>query len=408
VGLSREFNKFWLGQTVSMLGNQFTLLALPIAAAVTLHATALEMGLLGALRFAPGILLGFPSGVWLDRTRRKPVMVASQAVSAAVLATIPAAAFLHVLSIGQLYVVAFLAGAAATLQTIALTAFVPSVAGRDRLVEANTRIQSSLTVANLLGPGLAGAAVQALTAPLAIVFDAASFAVGSVTSAWTHVEEHLPALPRSRPVAEAMEGQAWLWRQPLVRDITLTILINNGGGNITFAVFVLYFVARVGLTPTQIGLVFAISGLSSLIGARLSRPLVERGWLGPVMAGGAALVVLGQSGTLIAAYAPPSAAFAILIGFGALLGCALMVYNVNQQSIRQAVTPDRLLGRVQSGTYVLVAVAQVSGSLLGGAIGQSAGLRAAIAVGVAVTLTSALPSIFSPLRSLRAVPAPAF
>src|SRR5713101_5439901 len=123
------------------------------------------------------------------------------------------------------------------------------------------------------------------------------------------------------------------------------------------------------------------------------------------MAVGAGLVVLGQSGTLIAAYAPRQEAFAILIAFSALLGCALMLYNVNQQSIRQAVTPDRLLGRVQSGVYVLVALASVVGSLLGGAIGQSVGLRAALAVGVALNLASALPSVFSPLRKLRSVPA---
>src|SRR5215471_13179961 len=144
-----------------MLGNQFTLLALPIAAAVTLHATAAEMGILGAMRFAPGILFGLPAGVWLDRTPRIPVMVWSQVVSAVALASIPLAAVLHVLTIGQLFAVAFVAGAAATLQGIALPTIVPSLAGRDRLVQANTRIQSSLTVSTLVGPGLAGAAVQA-------------------------------------------------------------------------------------------------------------------------------------------------------------------------------------------------------------------------------------------------------
>lgn len=403
-GLSREFVKFWLGQSVSMLGNQFTQLALPIAAAVTLHASSLDMGLLGAMRFAPAILVGFPAGVWLDRTRRKPALVISQAMSAAALATIPAAALLNLLSIEQLYVVAFLAGVAATVQSIAQNAFLPTVAGRERLVEANSRMQASLTVATLLGPGAAGAAVQALTAPIAIVFDAASFVVGSLTSAWTHAVESVPAPSGRRPLAEAVEGQTWLWRQPLVRAITLTILINNGGGNISFAVFILYFVTQVGLTPAQIGLIFAVSGLSSLVGARISRPLVGRGWLGPVMAVGAGLVVLGQSGTLIAAYAPRQYAFAILMAFSVVVGFSLMVYNVNQQSIRQAVTPDRMLGRVQSGVFVLVAAAQVVGSLLGGAIGQVAGLRTAIAVGVVITLSSALPSIFSPLRTLRGVP----
>jgi MFS family permease len=364
------------------------------------------MGFLGAMRFTPAILVGLPAGVWLDRTRRKPILVASQAVNAVALATIPAAGILHVLTISQLYAVAFLAGGAATFQGIAQTAVIPTIVGRDRLVEANSRIQSSLTVASLIGPGLAGAAVQVLTAPVAIAVEAVSYLVGSLTSAWTRVEEAVPLASGRRPVAEAKEGQVWLWRQPLVRAITLTIVLNNGGGNVTFAVYVLYFVTQVGITPTQLGLIFAISGVSSLLGARLSRPLVARGWLGPVMAAGAGLVVLGQSGTLIAAFAPRQDAFAILIGFSAVLGCALMVYNVNQQSIRQAVTPDRLLGRVQSGTFVLLAIAQVAGSLLGGAIGQLAGLRTAIAVGVLITLTSALPSILSPLRTLRRVPAP--
>ena len=141
-----------------------------------------------------------------------------------------------------------------------------------------------------------------------------------------------------------------------------------------------------------------------MLGAQLSRPLVARGWLGPVMAVGAGLVVLGQSGTLVAAFAPRHEVLAILIAFGALTGISLMVYNINQQSIRQAVTPDRLLGRVQSGVLVLVALAQVAGSLLGGTIGQVAGLRTAIAIGVLITLTSALPSILSPLRKLRRVP----
>lgn len=327
-------------------------------------------------------------------------------MSAAALATIPVAAVLNVLTIGQLYAVAFAAGGAATFQGIATAAFLPTIVGRDRLVEANSRIQSSQTVANLLGPGIAGAAVQALTAPVAIAFDVVSFLVGALTSAWTHAVEMAPQAIAHRPIAEAKEGQVWLLRQPLVRAITMTLVLNNGGSNITAAVFVLYFVTQVGITPSQLGLIFAIAGVSSLLGARVSRPLVARGRLGPVMAVGAALAVLGQSGTLIAAFAPRREVLAILLASSALLGFSLMVYNVNQQSIRQAVTPDRLLGRVQSGIFVLVALAQVAGSLLGGAIGQLAGLRAAIAVGVAISLVSALPSILSPLRTLRRVPVP--
>lgn len=392
---------------MSLLGNQFTQLALPIAAALTLHATAFEMGLLGAMRFLPGILVGLPAGVWLDRTKRKPILVASQATSAIALSTIPIAALLHVLSIGQLYAVAFVAGTATTAQIIAQTSILPAIVGRDRLVQANTRIQSSLTVSQLVGPGLAGAAVQALTAPIAIAVDAASFLVGSLTTVWTRVTEAAPPRSQAPALTDVIEGQIWMWRQPLVRAISLTILINNGGSNVIFAVYVLYFVKHVGITPFELGLIFATSGAASLLGAQLARPLVARGWLGPVMAVGAGLVVLGQSGALFAAYAPPRFALPILVLFAVVLGCSLMVYNVNQQSIRQSVTPDRLLARVQSGVFVLVAIAAVLGSLLGGAIGQVAGLRAAIAVGVVICLISALPSIFSPLRALRSVPSPA-
>jgi MFS family permease len=405
--MDREFIKFWLGQSVSLVGNQFTLLALPIAAAVSLHATPVEMGVLGAMRFAPGIIFALPAGVWLDRARRKPILVGSQAVSAVALGTIPLAAVLHVLTIGQLYVVAFVAGAAATAQGIALPSIVPALAGRDRLVRANTRIQSSLTVANLIGPGLAGAAVQAFTAPIAIAADAFSFLVGAATTAWTHVHETLATHSGRPSFADALDGQSWMWRQPLVRAITATIVINNAGSNVIFAVYVLYFVVHVGITPAQLGLVFAVSGASALVGAQVGRPLVARGLLGPVMALGAGLVVVGQSGALIAAYAPRPAVFPILIGFSAVLGFALMVFNINQQSIRQAVTPDHLLGRVNSGVFVLFAIAAGMGSLFGGWLGQSFGLRTAIAVGVGLNLVSALPSIFSPLRTLRGVPRPA-
>ena len=403
--LSREFVKFWLGQSVSLLGNQFTLLALPIAAAVTLHATPLEMGVLGAMRFAPALLAGPPAGVWADRARRRPLLVAAQTLSATALVTIPLAALLGVLTLGQLYAVAFVAGVAATFQGVVLPAYVPAIAGRDRLVEANTRLFASMTVANLVGPGLAGAAVQVLTAPIAIGFDAITFVVGAATAAWARVREPAPTPSTRSAVRDAIEGLEWMWTQPLLRAIGLTILINSGGSSITAAVYFLYFVNIAGMTPGQVGLVFAVAGLTSLLGARLSRPLVRRGWLGSVMAVGAMLVVVGQAGALVAAYGPHRLAFPILIGFSAVLGCALMVYNVSQASIRQAVTPDRLLGRAQSAMFVLVSLAAVAGSLAGGAIGQAFGLRAAIAVGTLVVLMSPLPTILSPLRRLREVPA---
>src|SRR5215472_16630320 len=333
-----EFLKFWGGQSVSLLGSQFTLLALPIAAAVGLHATPAEMGMLTALAFAPGLLLGMVAGVWLDRARRRPVLVVTQVASAAVLGTVPLAAAAHVLTMVQLYAVEFLAAAAATFFGVAQISFLPTLVGRGRLVEANARYQASATAASLIGPGLAGAAVQLLTAPMAIALDAASFLVGAATAGWLRVTEPVvERAPRRHVAREVGEGLALLWRQPLVRAITGTLLIANAGGGMGTAVAVLLFVGRIGLTPTQYGLSFVASSLSSLLGALLIRPLQRRAGLGPAMVLATVLLAVGVSVRVAAALARPSFAFALLVASGVISGFGLMTYNVPQRAIQQAV-----------------------------------------------------------------------
>src|SRR5260370_2374417 len=179
-----EFVKFWSGQSISLLGSQFTQFALPIAAAVSLGATPVQMGLLGAIEFAPGLTLGLLAGVFLDRTRRRPVMVVAQATSAGVLATVPLAAAAHVLSMPQVYAVGFIAGSASTFYAAPQAAYLATLVGRTRLLEANARVQTSSTLAALIGPGFAGVAVQLLSPPLPIGVDAPSFVIGAATAAW--------------------------------------------------------------------------------------------------------------------------------------------------------------------------------------------------------------------------------
>src|SRR5215467_5542346 len=401
-----EFLKFWGGQSISLLGSQFTLLALPIAAAVTLHATPAEMGVLTALAFAPGLLLSMVAGVWLDRARRRPVLVVTQVASAAVLATVPLAAAAQVLSIGQLYVVELLAGSAATFNGLAQISFLPTLVGRGRLVEANARYQASATVASLVGPGLAGAAVQLLTAPIAIAADAASFLVGAVTAGWLRVREPpVERAPRRHVAREVAEGLALLWRQPLVRGITGTLLIANAGGGMGTAVAVLLFVGRIGLTPTQYGLSFVASSLSSLLGALLIRPLQRRAGLGPVMVLATVLVAAGVLVRVGAAFATVPLAFPLLVASGLVGGFGLMTYNVPQRAIQQAVIPDRMLGRATAGVSLAVSTASVAASLAGGLLGQVAGLRWTLVVAAAITVLCVLPTALGPLAALRDVPA---
>ena len=350
-----EFLKFWSGQSVSMLGSQFTLLALPIAAAVTLRASPAEMGVLAALRFAPSLLFGMVAGVWLDRAPRRPVMVVTQLASATVLATVPVAAVMHVLSIQQLYVVAFLVGSAAAFFGVAQVSFMPTLVGRDRLVEANARYQTSRTMASLIGPGLAGAAVQLLTAPVAIVIDASSFLVGAATAFWLRASEpQAHRVRRRRVVREASAGFALLRHQALLRGITGTLLIANTGGGMSAAVFVLLFVGQIGIPPAQLGLVFVASSLSSLLGSLLIQPLQRRAGLGPAMVLATLLLAAGVLVRAGAAFAHRPLILALLVAGALISGLGLMTYNVAQQAIQQAVIPDRLLGRTTAGVGLIV------------------------------------------------------
>jgi len=407
LGLLRdlEFLKFWGGQSISLLGTQFTLLALPIVAAVTLRATPAEMGVLIAAQFAPGLLISLAAGVWLDRARHRPVLVGTQLVSAVVLATVPVAAVVHVLSMPQLFAVAFLAGSANTVFAVALSSFLPTLVGRGRLVEANARYQSSFTVASLVGPGLAGATVQLLTAPIAIAADAASFLVGATTAGWLRVHEPAPELaPHGHAVGEAAEGLALLWRQPLVRAITGTLMVANAGGNMTTAVFVLLFVSEIGVPPAQLGLVFAAASLSSLVGSVLIRPLQRRVGLGRVMVLAPIVVGVGVLVRAGAAFTHPPVTFPVLVAGGLISGFGLMAYNVPQQAIRQAVIPDRMLGRTAAGVTLTVYSASIVGAFAGGLLGQSIGLRSTLLVATAIMALCVLPTALSPLRALRDVP----
>ncbi|HKF18956.1 MAG TPA: MFS transporter [Candidatus Dormibacteraeota bacterium] len=401
-----EFLKFWAGQSVSLFGTQFSLLAIPLAAALTLHASSAQMGFLAAAQFAPALVLGPFIGVWLDRARRRPVMVATQLASMAALATVPIAAVGHLLTLAQLYTVAFLAGAASAAYSVAQSSFLPTLVGREHLVEANAKFQTSRTIAQLAGPGIAGWVIQLITAPLAIAFDAATFLVAALTAAWIRTHEEVPAAAEARRhvLSEARHGLSFLWEEPLVRSVSLILILANFGSFFGSAVFVLLFVGHLGVTPAQLGLVWAIGSLSSLFGAQLAKPVARRLGLGPVLVTACILYSAGGLGAVAAAFAARPAVLPLLVANGLVTGLALMTFNVSQQAIRQAVIPNRLLGRTQAGLLVLVYGGQVLASLAGGALGQVAGLRTALVVGAALVWLSVLPAVFSPLRRLPEVP----
>jgi len=231
--------------------------------------------------------------------------------------------------------------------------------------------------------------------------------VGAVTAAWIRLSEPDPAPAADRDVlAEAREGLVFLWQHPLVRSISLTILATNSSSRLSAAVFVLLFVGRLGLTPAQLGLTFAAASVSSLAGAQLAKPLIDRLGVGPIMVSGTVLLSVGLAFSIPAALAPRPWVFPLLVAGSLVLGFGLMTYNVNQQAIRGAVIPNQMLGRVSAGLFVLVAVGNVAGALVGGILGQSIGLFGTLVVATVLGAAGALPAIFSPLSRLRGVPAP--
>jgi MFS family permease len=362
------------------------------------------MGLLTAAQAVPALAFGLPAGIWVDRVRRRPVLIVGQVVSMVALATIPLTAVLGVLSMTQLYAVSFCTGTAAAFTTIAQNAFLPTLAGRDNLVDANAKYQTSMTTASLVGPGLAGFAVQVLTAPIAIGVDALSFLVGALTTAWSRVSESIsPPVAGRRLRHEVVEGLSFVTHQPQYRSILLTLFAANWAGAMNQAVWVLVLVGLMGLRPAQIGLLAASGSIFSLLGAQLAGRIVARFGVGNAMAASAAIFGLGQLTVIPAIYLHGTTAFVWMLATG-LSFSGLMIYNVNQQAIRGSVTPTRLLGRANSAVYVSVVGGRVLFALIGGALGVTIGLRPTFILGSALGALSAFPAFMPALRTLREVP----
>jgi MFS family permease len=399
---SGDFLKFWAGQSVSLVGTQFTVLALPLAATLLLHASPLEMGVLNSLQFLPGLILGLWFGVLLDRSRRRPIMLAANLVSALAIGTVPAVWVLGRLTMAQMFVVVFLVGSSSMVLQIGEASYVPTLVGRDRLVDANSKLQASRTSATLIGPGLAGVAIQALGAPLAMAVDAVSYlaAVAGLRSI-RKPEPQAVIPPGPGLTGQVRDGLRELWRQPLVRPIMLSLAVANCFSNLSAAVYFLLFAGQRAIPPGQLGLAFTLAGVSAIAGAQVMRLLVARVGSGRIMIGSLVLFGLGGLLQLTAAVSAAPLVLPFLLAGSSVRGFGLMAYNVVQQTVRQTAIPPAMLGRSQSGLLVAVWSAQALGALGGGLLGQRFGLVTAFAIGAGGALFALLPTLFSQLRVVR-------
>jgi MFS family permease len=406
----RDFVKLWSAETISQFGTQVSLLAIPLVAVSILKVSPFEVALLGTIEFLPFILFSLPAGAWVDRLRRRPILIIGDLGRAISLVSIPIAYELGILSMGQLYVVGFANGVLTVFFDVAYQSYLPSLVERDQLVEGNSKLEVSRTLAQTAGPAISGALIQLVTAPLAILADAISF-VGSALFVFgirrheptpdRHVDEHGQARAGLR--REVTEGLHYVLGNRYLRHIAASTATSNLFTGIAFATLIVYLVRDLGLDPGVIGLVFGIGNAGAIVGALTANRVAGRFGVGPTIVG--SMFVSGPA-VLVVAIAPQDQAVPFLVASGLLMGFSAVVYNVNQVSFRQAITPERMQGRMNATMRFIVWGTIPLGQIVGGAIANTAGVHSALWIGGVGACTAFLWVLFSPVRSLRDMPRP--
>lgn len=404
---NRSFVKLWAGQSVSLLGSSVTTLALPLIAIYTLHAGAEQVGLLKAVLWLPYLLIALWAGAWCDRHRRRRVMIVANAGQALAIGSIAVFALTGALTFPLLLVAVFAAGCLAVFFDLSYNAFVPSIVARTRLVPANSRLQSSASVAQIAGPGLAGLLVQFFTAPVALLADAASFVVSVVTLWWIRGSEPPAPRPDEGGVwSQIRVGLAIVIRNPLLRALTGNAAVFNLFAQWMAALLVLFEVRDLGLRPGTIGLVAGAAAAGALAGSMLAGAATRSLGVGRALL----TAVIGGSVVLLAVpFVPaghPVLAAVMLAAVLSVSSAGTAMSSVVAISVRQAVTPRHVIGRMTATykfmTYGLITV----GALGGGVSGQLLGLRAGLMAGAVGLLGSIAWVVFSPLPRIRELPAP--
>ena len=351
---NRDFRLLWVGHTVSMFGSQITPVAMPVIAALTLHATPAQMALLLSLNYAPATLVSLFAGVLVDRMRRRPLMIATDMLSAALLIIIPLIALLGWLRMEVLYVVTFFLGAVGVFYGLADSAFLPTLVLREQLPHANSMLATSGSTARVVGPGLAGILIQWLTAPFAILIDAATFLVSAVSALLIRTAEPILPAPERPPHVwrEIAEGLWVIVANPYLRTFALSAAALDIFWNALYAVYVLYITRELGLPPATLGVILSAGSVAALISAPLAVPIARRFGMGWTLIGNQ--VVIGSGSLLIAlALLARPAALILLVVAEVLQVGANTIFYILRDSVRQAATPDSLRGRVGASTMCI-------------------------------------------------------
>ena len=406
-----DFVRLWVAETISQFGTQVSLLAIPLVAVTLLNATPFQVALLGTVEFLPFILFSLPAGAWIDRLRRRPILIAGDIGRAVMLASVPAAYALGVLTMGQMYVVGFVVGTLTVFFDVAYQSYLPSLVDREQLVDGNGKLEASRTVAQSAGPALGGGLIGLVTAPLAILADAVSFLVSGLfvfairrhePTPDRHADEH--GRVRGNLRQEVADGLRYVLGNRYLRGIAASTATSNFFSNVAFATFIVYAVRELNLTPLEIGVIFGLGNVGSIIGALTADRIARRFGVGPTIVGA---TLLGGPGLLLIALAPRDFPVPFLVAGSFLQGFEVVVYNINQLSFRQAITPTSMQGRMNATMRFIVWGTIPLGSILGGILATVLGLQTAIVIGAVGAFLAVLPLVLTPVRTLREMPTPA-
>jgi MFS family permease len=405
----RAYRRLWTSILISSFGGQVTMLALPLTAAVLLHASATQMGLLTTMELLPFVLFSLPVGVWLDRVRKLPVYIVGELTIGVVVASVPLAWWAGWLSIGWLYVCGFVIGTVYTIAGSAAQIVLTQVVARDRLVEAHAKNALASSGAEVAGPGLAGALIKVVGAPLALLVDAVLVTISAAILRGIHVHEpRRQARPGSSPArqfwVDLKTGVRFVARHRLLVALAIVVGCWQACHQAAMVVQILFATRTLGLSEQAVGLCYTGMGfgtvLASVFGNRISRRIGP----GPCLILGFAVC---GAGWLLVAFAPANAwgiaAFALML---MLFSTGAVFIFINFLALRQAVTPVPLLGRMTSTMRWLILIPAGPGALLGGWLGEHVGLRASLAVaGCGALLLAGIAWQFGLILRVRTLPA---
>ena len=411
------FLRLWTAETISHFGSSVTGLALPFVAITLLHATPLQVAILNLADFLPFLLIGLIAGVLVDRFPRRAILIGGDLGRALLIATIPLAYIAGFLTLAQLMLVGFAIGVLTVFFDVAYQAYLPSLIRREDLVEGNSKLELSRSGAGLLGPGLAGLLIDLLRAPVAMLIDALSFALSALLllsirertpeqnlHAGEQTTESSAVTPRGSMRTEIAEGLRFVFGHPALRTIGSATATSNLFSSISGAAFMIFAINELKMSPALIGLAFSLGSLGGLTAALIAEPLSKRFGVGRVIV---LTVAIGGPFEAAIAIASPGAdllnvILVALVGF--TMGGGGTIYNINQVSLRQALTPAAMAGRMNATMRWFVWGTIPIGSLIGGIIGETLGLRAAILVGGIGATLAFIPLLFGPVWRIKEMP----